>query len=74
MHAVLQVLIRFPTSRALPEKFYGSHVGIVVFLVRYFKDVLIDLTRSLFISLAFQDLQRKEHYPRGGKLNATKRS
>ena len=43
MHAVLQILIRSPTGRALPKKFFGSHVGIVVFVVCDFKDEFIDL-------------------------------
>ncbi|MGB7901801.1 MAG: hypothetical protein WCG09_05135 [Halobacteriota archaeon] len=43
MRAVLQVLIGFPTSRALPQKFFGSNIDIVVFVVRDFKDEFIDL-------------------------------
>ena len=43
MHAVLQVLISFPTGRALPKKFFGGHIGIVVFVVRDFKYEFIDL-------------------------------
>jgi hypothetical protein len=44
MGAVLQVLVRFPTGRTLPQKFFGSHIGIVVFVVRDFKDKFIDLS------------------------------
>jgi hypothetical protein len=44
VHAVLEILIRFPTGRTLPQKFFGSHIGIVVFVVRDFKDKLIDLS------------------------------
>jgi hypothetical protein len=43
VHAVLQVLEGFPTGRALPKKFFGSHIGIVVFVVRDFNDEFIDL-------------------------------
>ncbi len=43
MHAVLQVLIRFPAGRALPQKFFGSHIGIIAFVVRDFKDEFVDL-------------------------------
>jgi hypothetical protein len=43
VHAVLQILIRFPTGRALPQKFFGSHIGIVVLVVRDLKDEFIDL-------------------------------
>ncbi|MGD0716771.1 MAG: hypothetical protein ABR979_01720 [Halobacteriota archaeon] len=32
-----------PTSRALPKKFFGSHVGIVILIVRDFKDEFINL-------------------------------
>jgi hypothetical protein len=41
--AVPYVLVSFPTGRALPKKFFGSHVGIVVFVVRDLQDELIDL-------------------------------
>ncbi|MGA8070801.1 MAG: hypothetical protein WB946_04805 [Halobacteriota archaeon] len=37
------MLIRFPTGRALPKKFFGGHIGKVVFVVRDFKDEFIDL-------------------------------
>jgi len=43
VRAVSQVLKSFPTGRALPQKFFGGHVGIVVFVVRDFKDEFIDL-------------------------------
>jgi hypothetical protein len=43
VYAVLQVLESFPTSRALPKKFFGGHISIVVFVVRDFKDEFIDL-------------------------------
>ena len=43
MHAVLQVLMRFPVGRALPQKLFGGYIGIVVFVVRDLKDALIDL-------------------------------
>jgi hypothetical protein len=38
----LQVLIGLPTGRALPKKFFGGHIGIVVLVVCDFKDELID--------------------------------
>jgi hypothetical protein len=43
MGAVAQVLIRFPAGRALPKKFFGSHIDIVAFVVCDFKDEFIDL-------------------------------
>jgi len=43
VHAISQVLIRFPAGRALPKKFFGGHIGKVVFVVRDLKDALIDL-------------------------------
>jgi hypothetical protein len=42
VHAVPQVLIRFPTGRALPEKFFDGHVGIVVLVVCDLQQQLID--------------------------------
>jgi hypothetical protein len=39
----LQVLVYEPTGRALPQKFFGSHIGIVVFVVGDFKGEFIDL-------------------------------
>jgi len=36
VHAVSQVLIALPTGRALPKEFFGSHVGVVVLVVRDF--------------------------------------
>jgi hypothetical protein len=43
VHAVLEILISFPTGRALPQKFFGSHIAIVVFVVRDLKNELIVL-------------------------------
>jgi hypothetical protein len=43
VNAVLQVLVSFPTGRALPKKFFGGHIGTIIFVVRDFKDELIDL-------------------------------
>ena len=43
MHAVPKVLVSFPTGRALPKKFFGGHIGVVVGVVRNFKDECIDL-------------------------------
>ncbi|MGZ4862315.1 MAG: hypothetical protein ACXV2E_05990 [Halobacteriota archaeon] len=42
MHAVSQILISLPTGRALPKKFFGGHIGIVVFMVRDWKDEFIN--------------------------------
>jgi hypothetical protein len=42
VHTVSQVLIGFLTGRALPKKFFGSHIGIVALVVCGFKDELID--------------------------------
>jgi hypothetical protein len=43
MYAVPQVLVSFPTGRALPKEFFGSHIGTIVLVVRDLKDELIDL-------------------------------
>ena len=43
MRTVLQILISHPTGRALPKEFFSSHIGIVVLVVRDFKDEFIDL-------------------------------
>jgi hypothetical protein len=43
MHAVLQVLISFPTGRALPKKFFGSRHCLIVFVVGDFNDEFIDI-------------------------------
>jgi len=43
VYAILQVLVSVPTGRALPQEFFGSNIGIVVFVVRDFKDEFIDL-------------------------------
>ena len=43
MNAVSQILIGLPTGRALPKKFFGRHVGIVVFVVGDFEYELINL-------------------------------
>ena len=43
MHAVPQVLISFPISRALPKEFFHSHIGVVVFVIRDFEYELINL-------------------------------
>jgi len=45
VHADLQILIGQSAGRALPQKFFGGHVGKVVFVVSDFKDELIDLYR-----------------------------
>jgi hypothetical protein len=34
VHAVLQVSVRLPTSRALPQKFFGCNVRKIVFVIR----------------------------------------
>jgi hypothetical protein len=43
VYAILQVLVSVPTGRALPKKFFGGHIGIVVLVVRDFKNEFIDL-------------------------------
>jgi len=42
VNAVQQVAVSIPTGRALPQKFFGGHIGIVVFVVCDFKDALIE--------------------------------
>jgi hypothetical protein len=42
VYAVLQVLIGLPASRALPQKFFGGYIGVVVLVVCNLKDELID--------------------------------
>jgi len=43
MHVVSQILMSHPTGRALPKKFFGSHIGKVVLVVGDFKDEFIDV-------------------------------
>jgi hypothetical protein len=43
VHTVSQVLISSPTGRALPKEFFGSHIGVVVLVVREFEYELINL-------------------------------
>jgi len=35
--------MRFPTSRALPKKFFGRRIGIFMLAIRDLKDEFIDL-------------------------------
>ncbi|MFZ0926636.1 MAG: hypothetical protein WAN55_09380 [Halobacteriota archaeon] len=41
--AVSQLLIDWPTGRALPKKFFGIYLCKIAFVVRDFKDEFVDL-------------------------------
>ena len=74
MDAVSQVLVSFPTGRALPKKFFGGHVGVVVLEICNFEDEFVDFGAIVVHHACdFMDSKGKEGYLRGGKLTAAKR-